>query len=271
MNKKVIELLAGTLKLTVEELTQAIETEGEVDFKLPEGVRVLSGEELETIKDNHGKTRYDAGKTAGSEMLLKDLSEKVGFSEAVKDGETFVKNFKNNILDEAKVEPNKKVTELESSLGALRNKLIQKDSEFESLQSSVKVEKTRLEAQSYIPELPESLGLKKSEAANLLLNGVEFKEDGIYKNGSLLKDNMEKPISMEDYISSSVSERGWGKAPTGRGGGSGASGGVSGSSWKPKTMEEFESVIKEKGLHPGSADAQAILADAAKEHPEILG
>ncbi len=271
MNKKVIELLAGTLRLNVEELTKAIETEGEVNFKLPEGVRVLSSEELETIKDNHGKTRYDAGKTAGSEMLLKDLSEKVGFKESVKDGETFINSFKTNILEEAKVKPNEKVAELESSLEALRNKLTQKDSEFQSLQSSVKVEKTRLEAQSYIPELPESLGLKKSEVANLLLSGVEFKEDGIYKDGSLLKDNMEKAISMEYYITSSISERGWGKAPTGRGGGSGASGGGSGSSSKPKTMSEFEAVIKEKGLHPGSADAQAILSDAAKENPEIYG
>ena len=271
MNKKVIEQLAGTLKLDVKELTQAIETEGEVDFKLPEGIRVLSSEELETIKDNHGKTRYDAGKTAGSEMLLKDLSEKVGFETSVTDPDKFVSNYKANILKEAQVKPNEKVAELESSLETLRNKLNQKDSEFESLQNTVKIEKTRLEAQSYIPELPETLGLKKSEAANLLLNGIEFKEDGIYKDGNLLKDNMEKPISLEDYVNSSISERGWGKIPTGRGGGSGASGGGSGSSGKPKTFEEYEAVIKEKGLHPGSADAQAILADAAKEHPEILG
>lgn len=269
MNKKVIDFLAGTLKIDVEGLTKAIETEGEVDFKLPTEVRVLSSEELETIKDNHGKTRYDAGKIAGSEMLLKDLSEKVGFSESIKDSDSFIKNFKNNILEEAKVEPNKKVTELESSLEALRDKLTQKDSEFESLQKTVKIEKTRLEVQSYIPDLPDSLGIKKSEAANLLLSGVEVKEDGIYKNGAILKDNLEKPLAMEDYINLAISERGWGKQPVGRGGGSGSNGTRSTS--KPKTMEEFELVIKEKGLHPGSAEAQAILADAAKETPEIYG
>jgi len=267
MNKKVIELLAGTLKLDVEELTKAITTEEEVDFKLPEGIRVLSNDELETIKDNHGKTRYDAGKIAGSEMLLKDLSEKVGFEETIKDGDTFVKNFKSNILEEANVEPNKKVLELESSLETLRNKLSEKDSEFESLQNSLKVEKTMLKAQSYIPELPESLGLKKEEAVNLLLNGIEIKDDGIYRNGDILKDNMEKPIELKDYISSAIDERGWAKAPTGRGGGSGATGG--GTSTKPKTMEEFESVIKEKGIRAGSVEAQAILAEAIKENPEL--
>ncbi len=271
MNKKVIEILAGTLNLKVEELTKAIETEGEVDFKLPEGSRFLTTEEVETIKDNHGKTRYDAGKSAGSEMLLKDLSEKVGFEETVKDADKFISTYKSNILEQAKVEPNKKVTELETSLEKLRNQLTEKDSAYESLQNTVKVEKKMLEAQSYIPELPDTLGLKKSEAANLLLNGVEIKEDGIYRNGELLKDNMEKAVSLEDFVKESVSKRGWGEqVPAGRGGGSGASGGGAPSTSLPKTMEEFESVLKEKGLHAGSAEAQALLTEAAKETPEML-
>lgn len=270
MNKKVIELLAGTLKLDVKELTKAIETEGEV-IEIPEGARFLTTEEVETIKDNHGKTRYDAGKTAGTEMLLKDLSEKVGLDESVKDSDKFISTFKANILKEAEVEPNKKVTELETSLESLRTKLTEKDLEMESLQNTVKQEKRLLQAQSFIPELPETLGLKKSEAANLILNGVEEKDDGIYVNGELKKDSMEKPLSLEQFIKESVTQRGWGvQNPTGRGGGSGGAG-SSGSSTLPKTMQEFESVIKEKGFHPGSAQAQALLKEAAQESPEILG
>jgi len=269
MNKKVIESLAKVLKLDVKELTKAIETEEEVDFSLPEESRYLSKEELDTIKDNHGKTRYDAGKTAGSEMLLKDLSEKVGFEETVKDGETFIKNLKSNILAEAKLEPNKKIQELETSIENLQTKVSDKEKAYETLESSIKTERKVLEAQSYIPELPETLGLKKSEAVNLLLNGIEIKEDGIYKDGSMLKDNMEKPVGLEAYIKESITQRGWAsEAPSGRGGGSG--GGKGGGNSLPKTFKEYEEVIKEKGFHPGSEQAQSLLRDAAKETPEIL-
>lgn len=273
MNKKVIESLASVLKLDVKVLTKAIETEGEV-IELPDGARFLTKEEVETIKDNHGKTRYDAGKTAGSEMLLKELGEKVGFDETVKDGESFINKYKDSILKEAKVEPNKKISELETSIENLRGQITKKDADYQELQNSVKSERRMLEAQSYIPELPETLGLKKSEAANLILNGIEIKEDGLYKNGTILKDSMEKPLTLEDYVKSSVTERGWGTKPTGRGGGSGGAGGAGGSGsggGLPKTMDEFEAQLKEKGLHPGSEEAQSLLAEAAKETPELLG
>lgn len=271
MNKKVIEDLAKTLGLDVKVLTKAIETEGEV-IELPEGARFLTKEEVETIKDNHGKTRYDAGKTAGSEMLLKELGEKVGFTETVKDGEAFIKKYKSSVLEEAKVEPNKKITELETSIENLRTQLTDKDTAYSKLENSISAERTMLNAQSFIPELPESLGLKKAEAANLIMSGVEIKEDGIYKNGSILKDKMEKALSLEDYVKQSVTERGWGTKPVGRGGGSGGAGGAGGggSTELPKTMAEFESQLKEKGIHPGSEQAQSLLADAAKETPEIL-
>jgi hypothetical protein len=261
--KEQMDSLAEMLGIKADVLAQAISDEQEVKLELPEG-RFLTKEKEAILLDNHGKRKYDEGTSKATKDAFEGKSKEDFLSE-------FAKEKVSEALESAKVKPNEKVAELESSLETLRNKLNQKDSEFESLQNTVKVEKTRLEAQSYIPELPETLGLKKSEAANLLLNGIEFKEDGIYKNGNLLKDNMEKPISLEDYVNSSISERGWGKQPTGRGGGSGASGGGSGSSGKPKTIEEYEAVIKEKGLHPGSADAQAILVDAAKENPEILG
>ena len=215
MNKKVIEDLAKVLKLDVKVLTEAIETEDKV-IDLPEGARFLTKEEVETIKDNHGKTRYDAGKTAGSEMLLKDLSEKVGFEETIKDGESFIAKYKSSVLEEAKVEPNKKITELETSIENLRGKITEKDAAYETLKSSIDGERRVLKAQSYIPELPETLGLTKEEAANLILKGIEFKEDGLYKDGNLLKDSMEKPLSIEDYVGESVKTRGWKGKPTGR-------------------------------------------------------
>lgn len=270
MNKKVIEDLAKVLKLDVKVLTEAIETEGKV-IELPEGSRFLTKEEVDTIKDNHGKTRYDAGKIAGSEMLLKDLSEKVGFGESVKDGETFISKYKSSVLEEAKVEPNKKIVELEKSVENLRDKLTEKDTAYESLQKSINGERQMLKAQSFVPELPESLGLSKAEAVNLILSGIDIKEDGLYKGDTILKDSMEKPLTLENYVKESISSRGWSTKPAGRGGGSGGAGGSGGTTGLPKTMAEYEAHIKEKGFHPGSEQAQSLLREAAKETPELLG
>jgi predicted methyltransferase MtxX (methanogen marker protein 4) len=257
LSKKQMDAFAAMTGITADVLAKAISDEQEVELELPEG-RFFTKEKEETLLDNHGKRKYDEGISKATKDAYDGKSK-----------DDFLKGIKSTLLEEAKVEPNKKVTELESSLEVLRNQILEKDTAFESLKGSVDGERKMLKAQSFIPELPESLGLKKSEAANLILNGVEIKEDGIYKNGELVKDSMQKALSLEDFIKESVNSRGWAKVPSGRGGGSG--GAVGASSSKPKTIEEYEAVIKEKGLHIGSAEAQAILQEAAKETPEILG
>lgn len=263
MNKKVIELIAGTLKLDVKELTQVLTSETEVDFKIPENLKVLTSEDLDAIKDNHGKTRYDAGKLAGSEMLLSDMSDKVGFETQIKDMDTFISNYKTDIIKEAGIEPNKKVQELTDSLAKVQGLVDDKDSEILSIKTQYKQKETKLKAQSYFPNLPEALGLSKAEASSIFFNSHEQKEDGIYKNGEKLKDNVEKALTLEQAIGNFVTERKWSvKQPAGNGGGSGSGSGGN-SNGKPKTIEEYESYITEKGINPGSVEANALLNDMA--------
>lgn len=269
MNKKVIELLAGTLKLNVEELTQAITTEDEVDFKLPEGIKVVTSEELETLKDNHGKNRYDAGKTAGSEMLLKDLSEKAGFETPLKDMDSFINGFKDSILKDAKVEPNKKLEEYQNTIENLRNKIGDKEKAFEDLRNDFSKKEKMLSIQSAMPEIPESLKISKQEATNLYMSGREFKEDGVYYNGQKLTDDMERAIDISTDVKNWYNEKGWGEVslnPTGRGGGSKGKGGTTNT---PKTMEEYNEYLESKGIKEGSMEANALLAKVVAENPEI--
>lgn len=264
MNKKVIEKLAGALNLKAEELAQVLTSEEEVEFNLPEG-DFYSKSDIETLKDNHGKERYDAGKTAGYEISFKELSKASGI-ETVKSGEDFIKSYKSRVLEEAKIEPEKKVKELSESMEKLQKQLESKDKEIQDIQSSVKQKETRYEIQSMIPDIPETLGLSKKEAADLFFMNFEVKEDGIYKGDQLLKDNLERPISKEQAINNFVSERGWNKPVSGRGGGANA-----GNTKTPiRTFDDYEKELKEKGYHPGSAEANALLSEIAKENPEIL-
>lgn len=262
LSQKTKDAIAAMYGITADELATNISDEQEVELELPEG-RFLTSEQEATLLDNHGKNRYDAGVSKATKDAFDGKSKDDFLADYAKEKVT-------EALEEAKVKPNEKIAELNASLEKLRNDLTEKDTAYETLQNSVQGERKMLEAQSYIPELPESLGLKKAEAAKLLLNGVEIKEDGVYKNGELVKDNMEKAQSLEDFIKESVDQRGWAKVPTGRGGGSGGAGGTGGSTSTPKTMEEYEKVLKDKGYHPGSEEAQALLKEAAKETPGIL-
>lgn len=267
MNKKVIEALANKLNLNVEELTQAIATEEEVDFKLPENLKVMTAEQLEELKDNHGKSRYDAGVIASREMLLKEMSKEAGI-DTIKDPNEFLNNYKASVLKEAKAEPNEKISQLETTIETLRGKIEEKDSEMLGLKNSMESEKRLFTIQSQIPDLPESLNLTKQEATALYLQGREFKEDGIYFNGKRLDDEVAKPIDLQTDVKSWIESKGW-NAPDPKGRGGGSQGGKGGNSL-PKTMEEYEAEISRKGYHPGSAEARALLATAAEKHPAIL-
>lgn len=253
-----MDSFAGLLGITADVLAKAISDEQEVEVEIPEG-EFLTKEAKETILDNHGKRKYDEGVSKATKDAFDGKSK-----------DDFLKEKIDVALEEAKVEPNKKVQELTNSLETLRGQLTEKDDAFSELQNKMKTKETRLKAQSFIPDLPETTGLSKEEATSLFFMGVEIKEDGIYKNGTLLKDNREAPLTLEQSVKSFVTEKGWDKAPSGRGGGAGnpPNGGNSG---LPKTMEEYESAIKEKGFHPGSEEAKSLLAEAAKEAPEILG
>lgn len=264
LSKQNLDALAVISGIEADVLAKAISDEQEINLDFPEG-RFLTKEKENILLDNHGKRKYDEGVS----KTLKDVFEGKSKEDFLTD---FSKEKIKAALEEAKVEPNKKIADLNDSLDKLRNQLSEKDTEYERLQKSIEKEKYILEAQSYIPELPESLGLKKAEAVSLILSGVEKKDDGIYKNGELLKDSYESAISLESFIKDAVDQRGWSNNnPTGRGGGSNASGSNSTTTSTPKTMEEYEAILQEKGFHAGSAEAQALLQEAAKENPEILG
>jgi hypothetical protein len=259
LSKKSMDALAAMTGIAADVLAKQISDEQEVELELPEG-EFLTKEAKETILDNHGKRKYDEGISKATKDAFEGKSK-----------DDFLKEKVDAALEEAKVKPNEKVKELEASLESLRTQLTNEKNAVTELQSKMKAKETRLEAQSFIPDLPETIGLSKAEATSLFFMGAEIKEDGIYRNGTLLKDSLETPLTLEQAVKSFVTEKGWDKtAPAGRGGGSGKPTGGS-SSTLPKTLEEYESAIKEKGFHPGSEEAKSLLAEAAKEAPEILG
>jgi hypothetical protein len=264
-NKAIQDKIAGMLGLNAEDFAKGWVSEEESEVTFTEG-RFLTIDQENTLKDNHGKTRYDAGAEASREMLLKDMSKKVGFEESIKDSDKWIDAFRTDILKEAKVEPNKKLEDANESIEKLRGQITEKDSDYLLLQKKVTDNQVKFDVKSFIPTMPEGLGVSKDDAMSIYFMNHEVKEDGVYKNGALQKDNLEKSLSTEESVNSFITERKWNAVtPKGRGGGSGGSG-----SGTPTTWEDFEATCKENGFGQGSAEAKALLATIAKENPEIL-
>ena len=263
-NKATLDHIAGVLGLDAEEFATGIASEKEVQLKLAEG-RFLSKDQEATLLDNHGKTRYDAGSEAAREMQLKDMSKLVGFEESIKDPQKFIDTYKANVLKQAKIEPDKKVSELETSLDTLRNTIKEKDIAFTNLQNEVNSVKTRTRLLGAIPKLAEN-GLKSDDVLDLFLKSHEIKDDAVYKDGKVLQDNLATNLKVEDALNTFVNDRGWayqendqkGRKKNPIPGGNGQS------------FEDYEHEIKEKGLHPGSQEAQALLKEYMTNNPEIL-
>lgn len=266
MNQKVLEQIAGKLKLDAEKLAQSLSSDKEDEtLELP---NYFTESEVNGIKDNIGKEKYDAGATASREMTLKELSDLVGLKERAKDKESFIKRFEEKVKADASIEPNQMLEELKNAKQALQDKLIQKENEFKDLESNYKKKEEKSNVRSLIPELPASFGITKDEAVSLFFLSHEKKEDGIYKNGEKLKDNLENPLDINKAVSMFISEKGWDKdiVPPGR------ADGVQRSSQngKPKSLKEYEEYISEQGINIGSQQANALLKEMAKENPEIL-
>lgn len=267
MNKDLIKNISKLLKVdSVEALTKALESESDT-FEFPSLI-IRTSEEDETFKTNLLDNAKKEQLKAGMEIQIKNLKKATGLEYDGKKPEDFIEKYKNQILEEAKIEPNKKISELETSNSNLRKQLTEKDTKISDLESSFAQRELKLKAQSYIPTLAESVGLSQSEAVGLFFNSHEVKDGQVYRNNELLKDKLEKPITLETAVANFVAERKWTeKQPSGRGGGAG--GGTGGQGDK-LTLNDYEEALKEKGLSPGSVEANALLQDMAKDNPEIL-
>lgn len=266
MNKKLIESLAKLAKVQdLDAFTEALKSESDTDFKLDtDNLVVRTKDEDSEFKSNIiTEAKPEIWKQA-TEIQIKNMKKDLGLEFEGKEPEDFISNFKSKVLEEAKIEPNKKIEELNASLESLRGQLSEKDNAFSEFKNSTEKEKIKFKASSLMPE-PKN-GLSREEAITLYFSQHEIKEDGVYRNGEKLKDNLEKAISFEDSVLSFADEKGWAKEiPTGRGGG--AQGQFDNTSL-PTNTEEYESYIKSKGWNVGSQEANAVLNEMAKAKTE---
>lgn len=266
MNKNLIASLAKLAKVQdIDAFTEALKSESDTEFNLDtNNLIVRTKDEDAEFKNNIlSEAKPEIWKQA-TEIQIKNMKKDLGLEFEGKEPEDFISNFKSKVLEEAKVEPNKKIEELNASLESLRGQLSEKENAFSEFKNSTEKEKIKLKAFSLMPE-PKN-GLSKEEAITLFFSSHEVKEDGVYRNGEKLKDNLEKAISFEDSVLSFIDSKGWSKEdPSGRGGGAKGEGG---DSELPTNTEEYEEYVKSKGWNLGSQEANAVLNEMAKAQNE---
>jgi len=262
LSQETMDSIAVMTGIKADVLAQAISDEQEQELELPKG-RFLTDENESKLLDNHGKRKYDEGKTKGSKELIETV--KTTFELQGDSIDDLLGNFKTNILKDANKEPNEKLTALEQANENLRTSLKGKEDEILTIQTEAEKTRRNAKALSSIPALREDLGLNKSEALNLIMASLEIKEDGVYKDGKLLANEYQEAISFEDAIKAEVERRGWvTKKIQGHGSKKGEP-----TSATPKSYSDFQKYCESKGWKEGSYEAKQYLGSVKSKNPDF--
>lgn len=266
LSNETIQIIADTLKVDVKTLTTAINSQDEAKIEIPK-LNTFLDEELNTLKENIKKDGYSEGKTAGVEMTARKVKEISGVDIEGKDLKKIYEAAKKKIEEDAKIEPNDKVKDLESTITKLQSNITDLETERDSVASdfnSFKLETTLL---SKIPENSVSLA-KRTVFADMQANGYTVKEENgkhlVLKNGEVMKDSkLQNPITFEAFSESYLVEKNWlKKDKTGRSGKDEVGD-------SPVNYDQFVEQCKADGINPAGADGQARARELAEKNPEF--
>jgi len=214
LSRKSQENLLKALKVPEDQIATML-GDAETEFDIPAGLSVLTDTELGEIKG-----RVKAGhETAYPEILGKKLNEEYGLgltTTEAKDLKKVHEAMAKKAVAEAKLDPDKKVTELNTSLERLRQQLAEKETAIQQHANQLKEIKELQTWESLIPEGATKV-LTKEEHINRMRKVYDLGEDGTIiekATGQAKKNNLEQPIKPADAIAELYkTNAGWMDAP----------------------------------------------------------
>lgn len=214
LNQDTNKFLSDTLGIDIEQLKTALTSDEEVEISYKSG-EFLDEDGLTALKNTVKTQGYKEGTVAGVEMEAKRVKEKFGIEVEGKSFDTILDTFQKQTLSNAKIEPNKKVSELTQSISNLQKQyetdLGLKSKEIESLNSKIGSFERNTELSKHLPDTIK--GIKPDQFVTLAKTEFEFGfEDGVFvakKGGSILKDSLERPISPKEVLTGFAKNNGW--------------------------------------------------------------
>lgn len=236
-------------------LSDLISDEEEHEVSINEKLKIFDTEEdFNTLIENK-KKEFE---TAGREKLLKSMRDNAELKyEGVKDPNKFtealIAKIKTETLESAKIEPDKKIQELESDLSGLRGQITKKDEEITGLNDTIKQTGTASSISELIRSaLPEKTLIPKEEVVQLVGGKVDLRfEDGkalLFENGEVVKDNLANPVNPLDRLKELSAP--YAVAVSGGTGGGDEGGG------NKSSYDSFAKEMKAKGVNEGSEEFQ---------------
>ncbi len=269
LKKESIQRLATLAKIKIEDLEKALTEKDEVDLTIPEKLNTYTEEEITTLKGNE----YKAGKTAGVEIAVKEAKEEMGLDFTGKTMKGLVEAAQKKAIDDAKINPDQRVKDMEAKLANLQNtakeyetKLAEKDKEVSGLKDSYEIGR-------FIPA-PKEGGISYTQdeiLAVMKMNGYDFKreETGMvaYKAGQKQLDKLSNPVPVGDVIKGFMKERKYigedEPTPGGRGAGDRKPGA------KATKLSELTEEFKAAGKSTLGQEFNERVQAAVKDNPEF--
>lgn len=209
LKQETINKLATLAKIKPEDLLSAIKAEAETDLTIDDKLTVYTEDEVQTLKSNS----YKDGKKAGVEMEVDDLKKELGLDFQGKTVKGLVEASQKKALADAKIEPEKKVQELNEKVSTLQNTVKEYETKLSQKDQEVTGVKINGELYKHIPQFGDNApALAADEVITLMkANGYEFKlEEGKiipYKDGKQLQDKTANPLAPKDVVTSFLQEK----------------------------------------------------------------
>jgi hypothetical protein len=177
---------------------------------------IYTKDEHETYTANVKKAEYEATKEKANEMAMKAIKNASGLEfDGYKDPATFATTFKAKIIEDAKIEPTKKIQDLEGDLNTMRGNYETERDAFVTFKTGVTERETRTKKDTLLSSFIPSEGLKVNSKITLMALkteaglDIDYDENGksyITKNGEMVKDNLLQPIEPKTFIESTLKE-----------------------------------------------------------------
>lgn len=263
LKKETAAKIAALLKIKPEDFQAALEATEEKDITVPD-INAFTPDELKTLKDNE----YKRGKEVGVEMSVKDAREKHGLEG--KTIEELLTAHGTKVLEQAKIEPDKKVQELQQKLDVAQNTVTQLQTDLQNSKSALVQRDVDTQISKVLPENTIISGEKLVALAKA--DGFAFElKDGklVAKKGDALElDHLGNTKDVKTVLSEYATANKLIKEAKGAGGGRGGSG--SGKSTVFASLSELKKSFVEQGKSLMGEEFNAAFEKARTDNPDFV-
>lgn len=272
ISKATIKKIAGLLGVKEADFDAAIKAETEVEIEIPE-VTVLTAEEISKRDAQNLEEGKKLGKKEGEAtaktLAASELGKKLGItfkSDRIGEMASEIQELMNKGNDEKLAAANEQIKLLTKDKEAIQGKVVELEEKYNSTARDYEI-------MQEMPKNRRSIFNEREYLASLK-SLVEFKDDGVYKGGELMRDTKtQAALPRAEAIKAIFNERKWVEEATPDHGGRGAGDGNPGSGGgKPTTYSK--AVEQWKALSPDntntiSAECLDYVSQVAKDVPQF--